>query len=145
MDAWDFKKWRKKMGYSQVQAGAKLGLSRGAVQYWESEIRPVPLAVELAGQELLRRSRQRPEFGPVILLYADCSGSEMVSPPCGDLLLRCEPHPNNDNALNRLDRLRQTTNLFMSLVVDDNGTAIWSGRELFEECDVRRQTTRQIG
>jgi hypothetical protein len=94
------------MGYPQVQAGEKLGLSRGAVQYWESEIRPVPLAVELSCQELLRRSRQRPEFGPVILLYADCSGSGVVSPSCGDLLVRCEPHPNNDSALNRIDRLK---------------------------------------
>ena len=53
MDLWDFKKWRRKLGYTQVEAGEKLGLSRGAVQYWESEIRPVPLAVELACQELL--------------------------------------------------------------------------------------------
>src|SRR5882757_3265574 len=62
MDQWDFKKWRKKLGINQVVAGEMLGLSRGAVQYWESDIRPVPLAVELACQELLRHSKQRPEF-----------------------------------------------------------------------------------
>jgi DNA-binding XRE family transcriptional regulator len=71
MDLWGFKKWRRKLGYTQVEAGEKLGLSRGAVQYWESESRPVPLAVELACQELLRLWKQRPEFGPVTLLYAD--------------------------------------------------------------------------
>jgi DNA-binding XRE family transcriptional regulator len=91
MDQWDFKKWRKKLGINQVTAGEMLGLSRGAVQYWESEIRPVPLAVELACQELLRHSRQRPEFGPVTLLYADGPISQVDSPPCGDLVLRCEP------------------------------------------------------
>ena len=48
MDQWDFKKWRKKLGINQVTAGEMLGLSRGAVQYWESEIRPVPRTVELA-------------------------------------------------------------------------------------------------
>ena len=71
MDQWDFKKWRKKLGINQVAAGEMLGLSRGAVQYWESDIRPVPRAVELACQELLRRWKQRPEFGPVTLLYAN--------------------------------------------------------------------------
>jgi DNA-binding XRE family transcriptional regulator len=71
MDLWDFKKWRQKLGYTQSVAAEKLGLSRGAVQYWESEIRPVPVAVELACQELLRLWKQRPEFGPVTLLYAD--------------------------------------------------------------------------
>jgi hypothetical protein len=28
-------------------------------------------------------------------------------------------------------------NLFMLLVVEDNGTVIWSGPELFQECDMR--------
>jgi DNA-binding XRE family transcriptional regulator len=99
MDQWDFKKWRKKLGINQVEAGEKLGLSRGAVQDWESEIRPVPLAVELACQELLRRWKQRPEFGPVTLLYAEGPMSGLNSLPPGDLVLLCEPHPNNESAL----------------------------------------------
>src|SRR5882757_3498695 len=87
MDQWDFKKWRKRLGINQVEAGEVLGLSRAAVQYWESDIRPVPRAVELACSELLRRWKQRPEFGPVTLLYADSP----LSLPSGDLVLRCEP------------------------------------------------------
>ena len=50
MDQWDFKKWRKKLGIKQVVAGEMLGLSRGAVQYWESDLRPVPRAAELAAR-----------------------------------------------------------------------------------------------
>src|SRR6266851_2944026 len=53
MDLWNFKKWRKKLGYTQAEAGERLGYSRAAVQYWEAES-PVPLAVELACRELLR-------------------------------------------------------------------------------------------
>ena len=90
MDQWDFKKWRKKLGLNQVMAGEMLGLSRGAVQYWESDLRPVPRAVELACQELLRRWKQRPEFGPVTLLYSDGPISQVDSRPSGDLILRCE-------------------------------------------------------
>ena len=139
MDVWDFKKWRKKLGISQVVAGEMLGLSRGAVQYWESEIRPVPLAVELACQELLRQSKLRPEFGPVTLLYADGPISQVDLPPCGNLVLRCEPHPNNESALNQVVRLRETVNLFMPLIVEDDGTVVWSGPELLHECDARKQ------
>ena len=142
MDQWDFKKWRKKLGINQVAAGEMLGLSRGAVQYWESDIRPVPRAVELACQELLRRWKQRPEFGPVILLYADGPISQMDSLPCEDLVFRSEPHPNIEGALERVDRLRETLNLFMPFIVEDDGTVIWSGPELLHECDARKQRMR---
>ena len=138
MDQWDFKKWRKKLGINQVAAGEMLGLSRGAVQHWESEIRPVPLAVELACQELLRRWKRRPEFGPVTLLYADSAISQVDSLPCGDLVLRCEPHPDNESAVGRVIRLRETVNLFMPLIVEDDGTIIWSGFELLQECNARK-------
>ena len=139
MDAWDFKKWRKKLGINQVVAGEMLGLSRGAVQYWESEIRPVPLAVELACQELLRQSKLRSEFGPVTLLYADAPISLADRPPCGDLVLRCEPHPDNESALSQIVRLRKSLTLFMPLIVEDDGTVVWSGPELLHECDARKE------
>jgi transcriptional regulator with XRE-family HTH domain len=139
MDQWDFKKWRKKLGINQVAAGEMLGLSRGAVQYWENDRRPVPRAVELACQELLRRWKQLPEYGPVILLYSGALVSDVYTCPSGDLLMRCEPHPDNESALSRLVRLAETLDLFMPLIVDDNGTAIWTGPELLRECDVRKK------
>ena len=139
MDQWDFKKWRKKLGINQVSAGEMLGLSRGAVQYWESDIRPVPRAVELACQELLRRWKQRPEFGPVTLLYAEGPISRVDSLPSGDLVLRCEPHPNNQSALGRVVQLRETVNLFMQLIVEGDGTVIWSSLELQHECDPQKR------
>ena len=137
MDQWDFKKWRKKLGINQVSAGEMLGLSRGAVQDWESDIRPVPLAVELACQTLLRRWKQRPEFGPVTLLYAE-GLSRVDSLPSGDLVLRCEPHPDNESALGRVARLRETVNLSMPLIVEGDGTVIWSSLELQHECDAQK-------
>ena len=97
-------------------------------QYWESDLRPVPRAVELACQELLRRWKQRPEVD---------------SRPSGDLVLRCEPHPNNESALGRVVRLSETLNLFMPLIVDDDGTAVWAGPELLHECEERKRRDRQ--
>jgi DNA-binding XRE family transcriptional regulator len=137
MDQWDLKKWRKKLGINQAAAGEMLGLSRGAVQDWESEVRPVPLAVELACQELLRRWKQRPEFGPVTLLYAEGPMSRVDFLSSGDLVLRCEPHPDNQSALGRVVQLRETMNLFMPLIVEGDGTIIWSSLELQHECDAQ--------
>jgi hypothetical protein len=143
MDQWDFKKWRKKLGINQVSAGEMLGLSRGAVQDWESEIRPVPRAVELACQELLRRWKQRPEFGPVTLLYAEGPISRVDSLPSGDLVLRCEQHPDNESALVRVVRLRETVNLLMPFIVESDGTVIWSSLELQHECDAQKGVYRK--
>src|SRR5258708_17667441 len=138
MDQWDFKKWRKKLGINQVVAGEMLGLSRGAIQYWESDVRPVPRAVELACQELLRRWKQRPEFGPVTLIYADGPISQADPLSREDLVLQCEPHPNNESAFSRVVRLRETMNMYIAFIVEDDRTVIWSGPELLQECDAKK-------
>jgi hypothetical protein len=59
----------------------------------------VPRAVERACQELLRRWKQLPEFGPVTLLYCDGPLSQVDGRPTRDLVLRCESHPYNESAL----------------------------------------------
>jgi transcriptional regulator with XRE-family HTH domain len=139
MDQWDFKKWRKKLGINQIEAGDMLGLSRAAVQCWESEIRPVPRTVELACKELSRRWwKQGPQFGPVILLYAETPISLRDTPTGIDLVLRCEPYPNNQSALARVLRLRETASLFMPLIVENDATVIWSGPELLRECEAKK-------
>ena len=144
MDLWGFKKWRQKLGYTQSVAAEKLGLSRGAVQYWESEIRPVPVAVELACQELLHLWKQRPEFGPVTLLYAGYAGDPIsleTSASVGSILVRSERHPDNENALKSAARQRETMTLFIGFVVEDDGNVVWSGPELLREIDARKNAS----
>src|SRR5216683_5873533 len=141
MDLWGFKKWRRKLGYTQSVAGEKLGLSRGAVQYWESEIRPVPVAVELACQELLRLWKQRPEFGPVTLLYAGYADDPIsleTSASVGSVLVRSERHPDSDSALTSAARLGKTLTPFIAFLVDGDGNVIRSGPELLREIDARK-------
>src|SRR5713226_7611502 len=123
MDLWGFKKWRRKLRYTQVEAGEKLGLSRGAVQYWESEIRPVPPAVKLACEELLRLWKQRPEFGPITLFYAGYTGDQMsleTSVSVGSIRMRSERHPDNENALKSAARQKESTTLFVAFIVEDD-------------------------
>jgi DNA-binding XRE family transcriptional regulator len=142
MDVWEFKKWRKKIGYTQVEAGKKLGLGRAAVQIWENEIRPIPFAVELACQELWRHWKQRPEFGPVTLLYADDPVWQQGAAPGGVLLLQSERYANNENAIKRAVWLRETLILVTPLIVDDDGYVVWSGPELLRECEARKEGRR---
>jgi DNA-binding XRE family transcriptional regulator len=144
MDLWGFKKWRLELGYTQLEAGEKLGLSRGTVQYWESEIRPVPLAVELACQELLRLWKRRPQFGPVTLLYAEYADDPIsleTSASVGSILARSERHPNNENALKSAARPRETTTRFVAFIVEDDGNVIWSGPELLREINARKNAS----
>ncbi len=91
----------------------------------------------------MRRWQRRPEFGPVTLLYSDGPTSQVDSRPSGDLVLRCEPRPDNESALGRVVRLSESLNLHMPLIVDDDGTAIWSGSELLHECEDRKKRNRQ--
>lgn len=143
MNTWNFKEWRKRLGYTQSEAGQQLGLSRATVQYWEAGLRPVPLEVELACRELLRRWKQRPEFGPVTLLYADDRIWQEVSPPCGVRLLQCERHPNNESAMKRAVLLTKAMVLVAPLIVEDDGNVIWSGQELLRECDAWKEGARK--
>src|SRR5262249_24167207 len=71
MDAWDLKKWRKKLGYNQFEAAKRLGVRRASIQNWEQELSPIPRVVELACHERMRSWKQRREFGPVLLVYTD--------------------------------------------------------------------------
>lgn len=137
MDRWDFRTWRKRLGFTQTVAAEKLGLSRGAVQYWESQVRPVPLAVELACRELTHHWKRGPEFGPVILLYGDHAETETLPGP-NSVLMRAERHPNNDCALRSASGARDGATLFLGFIVEDDGNVIWSGADLLDAIDARK-------
>ena|SRR6516164_2386947 len=139
MDLWDLKKWRRKLRYSQFDAARELGVGRAAVQYWESERVPISEFVELACEELTRRWKQRPELGPVTLMYA----SEPVWPGSGQptrrLFVQCELYANSELALQRACWLKQAQNLMNLFIVNEDAEIVWAGPELLNECDRRRE------
>ena len=91
----------------------------------------------------MRRWKQRPEFGPVTLLYADDPIWQEVSPPCGVRLLQCERHLNNESAMKRAVLLMKAMVLVAPLIVEDDGNVIWSGQELLRECDAWKEAVRK--
>lgn len=132
MDRWRFLRWRRTLGYTQEEAGAKLGVTRGTIQHWERGMTRVPLAIELACGELTRRWKQRPEFGPVNLVYADSDVSSRMR------LLHCELHSNNDAAFVQALKLSATPNFIHPFIMEDGGHVVWTVAELLHECERRR-------
>jgi hypothetical protein len=53
-------------------------------------------------------------------------------------VVRYEPHPDNESALGRVARLSETVKLFMPLIMEEDGTVIWSGPDFLRECDARK-------
>src|SRR5438045_2935494 len=98
MDMWDFKKWRRLLGFSQFQAAEKLGVSRGAVQKWETERFPIPTEVVLACEELTQRVKRDSDYGPVLLFYSDEPFWPGPDCPSHVLSLVREPHATNADA-----------------------------------------------
>jgi transcriptional regulator with XRE-family HTH domain len=144
VDLWDFKKWRRKLKYSQSGAAEKLGLRRAAVQHWESERVPISKDVELACDELTERWKRRPEFGPITLMYAD----EPVWPGPDDsarrLFVQCELYANNEAALQRACWLKEARNFINPLIIGQDGEIVWASPELLRECDRRIENAKGI-
>jgi DNA-binding transcriptional regulator YiaG len=133
LDAWDLKKWRKRLRLNQFEAAAQLGVHRGALQDWEQEKRPIPRAVELACEELLRLAQRRPEFGPVFLVYSDGSLLQRSNETYQVSLLRCEHHQNNQSAM-RASRMDANNPLFSDpIIVAEDGSVVWESSALKHE------------
>lgn len=142
MDSWDLKKWRKKHGFNQFEAAEKLGINRSGFQNWEREVRPISRAVELACQEITRLSQQRPDFGPVILVYADGPIFQQPDEAYSVALLRCDQHPSNEAAIEEACRLGFDPLLGNPFILAEDGSVIWDSPELLDECNRRSRAKR---
>ncbi len=138
MNGPELKKWRKLLGYTQEQAAKEFGVTRPTIQNWEYEITSVPVTVDLASRQLLRRWKQRPEFGPVTLAYA--SAPLLPTQNSVDRLptLSCSRYPHNNAAFCRVFELRKSSDFFNPIILDETNIIIWSGPQLLEECDKLR-------
>ena len=139
MDAWDFKKWRRRHRYTQFEAADKLGMGRGAIQDWESELRPVPEAVALACCELTRRSMRHPDFGPVILVYSEDQIWDQPPGAYDIVLMKCERYPDNETAIRRTCSLIGNSLSLTAMIVSKNGVVVWGTPELLAECERRTE------
>ena len=141
MNGLELKKWRTLLGYTQDQAANEFGVTRPTIQNWEYEITPVPVAVDLASRQILRRWKQGPEFGPVILVYASAPLSPTLNSVDRPPTLFCRRYPDNNAAFLRIFELRNSSSFFNPLILDDTNHIIWSGPQLMEECEKLHEKT----
>lgn len=135
MDRWQLLKWRKNLGYTQEEAAEKLGIARGTISSWERGTIAIPPSIELATCELTRRWKQRPDFGPVNVIYANAHRAAHRP------LIRCELYSNNDAAIRRV--LDLTQNVMSPMIVEDGGVVVWTAWELLRELEKRRDELAQ--
>lgn len=133
----ELREWRKILGYTQEQAGKALGVTRATIQNWEYESSSIPVAVQLACSVLMRRWKQRPEFGPVTVAYTGVplSLAAQARVQAQDETLTCERYSSNRDAFSRLMDLKNSTAIFNPIILDDAGCAVWSGEALMKECE----------
>ena len=110
----------------------RLVLCGGAkrIQNWEQELSPIPRVTELACHEMLRRWKQRPDFGPVLVIYADGSIWQRSQGPYQISLLQRELCANNEIALQYVHRLRDDPIFTNPFIMDQTGDIIWAPSEL---------------
>ena len=142
MDMWEFLKWRRTLRYTQAEAAEKLGVNRGTIQNWERGVTRISKAAELACHELTRFWKQRPEFGPVALVYAEGPIWQPADSPSSVSVLQCERFSNNDAAIEQASRLGRTPQFVNPLILDKSGGVVWTSPELLSECDRRAKEAR---
>jgi DNA-binding XRE family transcriptional regulator len=138
VDRWDFIKWRKTLRYTQAEAASELDINRGTIQNWEHGVTRIPRAVELACTELTRRRKQKLDYGPVVLVYADKSMWQQIGETHHMPVLQCESYRNNEVALQRACRLRNAPHFVSAFIIDEDGGTIWNGPDLIRQCDKLR-------
>ena len=138
MDGPALKTWRRQLRFTQEEAAKQLDVSRATIQNWEHEVTPLPGAIDFACQECARRWKQRPSFGPVLLVYPDSPiWPDSENPNCVPLL-HCEPYPDNEAAIQRALLLRRDQPLLTPWILEEGDNVVWNSPELHLECTRRR-------
>jgi DNA-binding XRE family transcriptional regulator len=142
MDAGDLKRWRKRLGYDQFEAAKRLGVQRASIQNWEQELWPIPRVTELACHEIMRRWKQRSEFGPVLLVYTDELIWQESQGPYQVSILHSAVYRNNATAMRHVERMKNDPYFINPIVMETNGEIIWTTSELLQELARRSRRDR---
>jgi DNA-binding XRE family transcriptional regulator len=130
----ELREWRKALGHTQEEAAKALDVSRVTIQNWEREATKTPASVPLACRQLLRKWKQRSNFGPVTLIYSK-SPLRPSTAAAAETGLTCERCADNQDAFRRLAAQKEA-GAFNPFVVDEMGAVTWSGRELLQMCNL---------
>jgi transcriptional regulator with XRE-family HTH domain len=131
----DLRRWRKALDFTQEQAGEAFDVTRATIQNWERGTTPIPKTITIASEVYLRRWKQRPEFGPVVLVRLDLPDSTISDLPEA-AVVSCRPVRNNGDAFRQIADYEEITSL--TFIMDNDGAVLWSGSALKSECEKYR-------
>jgi transcriptional regulator with XRE-family HTH domain len=130
----ELKDWRKRLGYTQIEAAEKMRVSRVTVQNWEGGATPIPAAIPSYCADLERLWKQRrSDYGPVALLYCDGPMTQPLWGPGRVPTMYREPWRSMEEALTRACELTGSDKFQHGIIVDEEIT-IWRSSELAREC-----------
>jgi DNA-binding XRE family transcriptional regulator len=137
MRASNLREWRQRVGLTQSEAAAKIGVTRGTIQNWESEATAIPPMVEASCQIWEDRLWQiRPDIGPVTLIYSD--GPMFINPygPRSRLaMMHQEPYPTNAAAIARVRALWGREDFHNPFIIDQSRKFLWNSVQLARVAD----------
>ncbi len=128
----EFRKWRDGFGLIQDDLAKIFGVTRTTIQNWENGATSLPPTIEdLCAVWGERLTKQIPNYGPVVLCYAD---GEMFVNPYGPrrklAMLQHEPFPTNAAAVARVRRLWNSAQFYNPFILTDKGKFLWNEIEL---------------
>lgn len=128
MEASAFKSWRRRLRLTQEEVGKKFDVSRMTIVNWEGGATRIPSVVEVGCKILDRAHKQRPEVGPVKLVFSDNPAS--ISQFGRIAMLQQEIHRTNQEALASVLSRWEDRNFHNPFIMDEEGEVIWNGAEL---------------
>lgn len=140
MTGGEFRTWREQIGWSQTQAAEAFKVSRTTIQNWEFGDAPLSPAVRALCALYTREHKKRPDYGPVVLIYADAR--IMRSPYSSDPIpaIKSECYETMASALTRVDELWGKAN-FHNPSIQDESETVWHYNELQQRAARLRRVT----
>jgi DNA-binding XRE family transcriptional regulator len=127
-----FKEWRERMALTQQQIADRFRVTRTTIQNWESELTPMPQAVDMACETWEGRLKQEnPNLGPLTLIYSNRS---MFINPYGPrrepAMMQQEAYQTNAAALARVQQLWGRQDFCNPFIIDESRASLWNIVEL---------------
>jgi DNA-binding XRE family transcriptional regulator len=137
----EFRKWREGFGLTQYELSRRMNVSRSTIQNWESDATALPNMIDdICALWTDRFRKERADFGPVTLCYAD--GPMWVSAYGSNRRLasiQLEPYPTNAAALARVRMLWGRDDFHGPFItekpVDRESAFVWNQIELARVVD----------
>src|SRR5262249_34008312 len=109
------------------------------------ELWPIPRVVELATHQIMRRWKQRREFGPVLLIYTEEPIWQQSQRPYQISILHSAVCANNKTAMQHVEWLKHDPGFISPVSIESDGEIIGPAAESLRESFASTGRARRRG